>query len=182
MWCVTDLTRSLLDAAADLLAVHGSRGLRVVDVATRAAVSRQTVYNEFGNKETLVRAVALDKTAQFLAGVRDRLEADPDPLDGLHAAASFVFAEAARDPLACSVFSGANAEDMLPLVTTRGHEILDAAAEVFAAHVTTHWPHLPAERRTLIGETTVRLVLSHLLTPSGDAAAAVVTVTRALLA
>ncbi|MFI9815196.1 TetR/AcrR family transcriptional regulator [Saccharothrix variisporea] len=178
---MTDLTRSLLDAAAALLAVHGSRGLRMVDVATRAAVSRQTVYNAFGNKESLVRAVALDKTAQFLAGVQERLAADPDPLNGLHTAVAFVFEEAARDPLAHSVFSGANAEDMLPLVTTRGHEILGAAAEVFASHATTHWPHLPTDRRTLIGETTVRLVLSHLLTPSGDPAAAVVAVTRALL-
>ncbi|XVV04360.1 TetR family transcriptional regulator [Actinosynnema sp. CA-248983] len=179
---MTDLTRSLLDAAAALLAAHGSRGLRMVDVATRAGVSRQTAYNAFGNKETLVRAVALDKTAQFLAAVRDRLAGAEDPLDGLHAAMVFVFDEAFRDPLTRSVFTGANAEDMLPLVTTRGHEILTAAAEVFGVHLATHWPFVSEDRRALVAETAVRLALSHLLTPSGDAPAAVVAVTRALLA
>ncbi|MEU7529911.1 TetR family transcriptional regulator [Saccharothrix sp. NPDC042600] len=178
---MTDLTRTLLDAAADLLAAHGSRGLRMVDVATRAGVSRQTVYNEFGNKEALVRAVALDKTAHFLAGVHDQLAAAADPLEGLRAAVEFVLDQAARDPLAHSVFSGANAEDMLPFITTRGHEILSAAAEVFAAHVAAHWPDVPEDHRALVAQATVRLVVSHLLTPAGDAAAMVVAVARALL-
>ncbi|WP_433267849.1 TetR family transcriptional regulator [Actinosynnema sp. CS-041913] len=179
---MTELTRSLVDAAADLLAAHGFRGLRMADVATRAGVSRQTVYNEFGNKERIVHAVALHKTEEFVDGVRRRLADTPDPVDGIREAARFVFDLAAKDPLSSSVLSGTNAEDMLPLVTTRGHAVLSSATDVFLEHVRRHWPWLPAERAELVAETVVRVALSHLLTPRHDGVRAVVLVATALLA
>ncbi|MFC6093241.1 TetR family transcriptional regulator [Saccharothrix lopnurensis] len=178
---MTELTRSLLEAAADLVAEHGSRGLRMVDVATRAGVSRQTVYNEFGNKERLVQAVALHKTAEFLDGVRERLGSAADPVDGLRRAITFAFDLAGRDALARSVLTGANAEDMLPFLTTKGRPVLALATAVFAQHVSAGWPGLAADRAQLIAETAVRVALSHLLTPGGRSVEAVVLVTLALL-
>ncbi|MFE2750856.1 TetR family transcriptional regulator [Actinosynnema sp. NPDC059335] len=178
---MTELTRDLLDAAAELIATHGSRGLRMAEVAGRVGVSRQTVYNEFGNKERLVQAVALHKTAEFVDGVRERLLGTPDPLDGLRRGIAFAFDLAARDPLAKSVLDGANAEDMLPLLTTRGKPVLSLATAVFAQHVRRHWPGLPEARVHLIAETIVRVALSHLLTPGNRRVEAVVQVTEALL-
>lgn len=178
---MTELTRSLLEAAAELVAEHGSRGLRMVDVATRAGVSRQTVYNEFGNKERLVQAVALHKTTEFLDGVRERLAASPDPVDGLRRAIEFAFDLAGRDVLAKSVLNGANAEDMLPFLTTKGQPVLTLATAVFAQHIRAHWPGLAAERVQLVAETVVRVALSHLLTPSSRSVDAVVLVTLALV-
>ncbi|MBB5956530.1 AcrR family transcriptional regulator [Saccharothrix tamanrassetensis] len=178
---MTDLTRALLSAAADLLAAHGFRRLRMSDVATRAGVSRQTVYNEFGNKERIVQAVAQYKTEEFLDGVRERLAGTPDRLGAVRAAVEFVFDMASRDPLTNSVLSGTHAEDMLPLVTTRGHPVLTAGTAVFLEHVRLHWPSLPAEQAELIAETVVRIIISHLLTPRHDGVHAVVTVTTALL-
>ncbi|MEV0680957.1 TetR family transcriptional regulator [Actinosynnema sp. NPDC050436] len=178
---MTELTRTLLHAAAELLAARGVQGLRMADVATRAGVSRQSVYNEFGNKERIVHAVALYKTEEYLDGVRSRLRACPDPVGGVRDSVAFVFDCAARDPLTRSVFSGANAEDMLPLVTTRGHPIMAAATDVYVEHFHLHYPWLARTRVELISEHVVRLVISHLLTPSRDPVHAVVAVTSALL-
>ncbi|MEU4800961.1 TetR family transcriptional regulator [Actinosynnema sp. NPDC023587] len=178
---MTELTRTVLEAATDLLASRGVQGLRMADVATRAGVSRQSVYNEFGNKERIVHAVALYKTEEFLDGVRSRLATAADPVDGVRDATAFVFERAARDPLTQSLFSGANAEDMLPLVTTRGHPVMAAATDVFLEHFHLHYPWLSAERAELIAEHVVRLMISHLLTPSRDPVQAVVCITHALL-
>ncbi|WP_170185149.1 TetR family transcriptional regulator [Saccharothrix texasensis] len=179
---MTELTRSLLDAAVELIAAHGSRGLRMAEVAAKAGVSRQTVYNEFGNKERLVQAVALHKTAEFLDGVRAQLLGAPDPLEGLRRSIAFAFDLAAEDPLARSVLTGANAEDMLPLLTTKGRPILTLATSVFAQHIRRHWPALPDARVQLVADTIVRVALSHLLTPSSRRVESVVQVTEALLA
>ncbi len=178
---MTELTRALLDAATDLLAARGFGGLRMSDVATKAGVSRQSVYNEFGNKEQIVHAVVLHKTEEFMRGVRERLRTAADPVDGIGAAMRFVFGLAATDPLTRSVLSGANAEDMLPLVTTQGHPILATATDAFQEHIHLHYPWLSTARVDLVAETIVRLAISHLLTPSGDPVDAVVSVTRALL-
>ncbi|MEU4738834.1 TetR family transcriptional regulator [Actinosynnema sp. NPDC023658] len=179
---MTELTRALLDAAAELLAAHGSRGLRMAEVAVKAGVSRQTVYNEFGNKERLVQAVALHKTAEFVHGIRERLLGEPDPLEGLRRGIAFAFDLAGRDVLARSVLNGANAEDMLPFLTTRGKPVLALATSVFAQHIRQHWPELPDARVHLVADTIVRVALSHLLTPGSRRVEAVVRVTEALLA
>lgn len=179
---VTELTRALLDAAVDLIAAHGSRGLRMAEVAAKVGVSRQTVYNEFGNKERLVQAVALHKTAEFLDGVRAQLASTPDPVEGLRRAIRFAFDLAARDALAKSVLGGANAEDMLPLLTTKGRPVLTFATSVFAQHLRKHWPTMPDARVHLIADTIVRMALSHLLTPSSRRVESVIQVTEALLA
>src|SRR4051812_47333613 len=48
---------SLLDAAYTALARRAWSAVRMVDVAAVAGVSRQTLYNEFGSKEGLARAL-----------------------------------------------------------------------------------------------------------------------------
>ncbi|MEU5695755.1 TetR family transcriptional regulator [Actinosynnema sp. NPDC020468] len=179
---MTELTRSLLDAAAGLVASHGARGLRMADVATRAGVSRQTVYNEFGNKDRLVQAVTLHKAAEFADGMRVRLAAEADPARGLREAFEYVFALADSDPMARAVLTGANSGDMLPMVTTQGLPVLLLVTDVLQEHLAPRLPDLPEARVRLVAETTTRIALSHLLTPCGDGLAAVVAVAVALLA
>ena len=178
---VTELTQALLDAAVELIAAHGARGLRMAEVATKVGVSRQTVYNEFGNKERLVQAVALYKAAEFLDGVHVQLVSTPDRREGLRRGIRFAFDLATQDPLAKSVLSGASAGDMLPLLTTKGRPVLTLATSVFAQHIRRHWPELPDARVQLLADTIARIAMSHLLTPSGRRAEPVVQVAEALL-
>ncbi|MFC7885207.1 TetR/AcrR family transcriptional regulator [Streptomyces sp. NPDC057376] len=74
---------SLLDAAYLALERRPWSAVRMVDVAAAAGVSRQTLYNEFGSKEGLARALVRREADGYLAGVeralagarRDRLTA-----------------------------------------------------------------------------------------------------------
>ncbi|UQI47994.1 TetR/AcrR family transcriptional regulator [Streptomyces sp. HU2014] len=68
----------LLDAAFAALGSRPWSGVRMVDVAAAAGVSRQTLYNEFGSKDGLARALVRRETEAFLAGVVRAL-AGPGP-------------------------------------------------------------------------------------------------------
>jgi AcrR family transcriptional regulator len=180
----TTMRGELLEAAADMLAARGFRGLRMADVATRAGVSRQTVYNEFGNKEGLAQAVALHRAAEFIDGVDSRLSTASEPFEGVRSAIEYTLDNAAKDRLVSSMLTGEGAEDLLPFLTTKGQPVLIPATEVVSRHVRRNWPRLPPEQVSLFAEATVRLALSHLLMPSGDrdhAVNAVVGVARAAL-
>jgi AcrR family transcriptional regulator len=179
---VSDITSLLLDAAADQLAAHGFQGLRMIEVASRTGVSRQTVYNEFGNKEGLVQAVAAHRTNEYLKGVAARLAEDGEPWEAMRSAFKFTFEQAAKDRLVSAVLTGADAEDLLPFLTTRGMPVLEPATAVVADHLRKHFPDKDVH---FCAETTIRLALSHLLLPTGDidhAIDAVITVSKAALA
>ncbi|MEU4034562.1 TetR/AcrR family transcriptional regulator [Streptomyces collinus] len=87
---------SLLDAAYTALARRPWSAVRMVDVAAAAGVSRQTLYNEFGSKEGLARALVRREADGYLAGVERALAAHTDPRDRLTATAEWT-ASAARD-------------------------------------------------------------------------------------
>jgi AcrR family transcriptional regulator len=93
------LREALLDAAADLLPDRGHAGLRMADVAARAGVSRQTVYNEFGNKAALTQAVALRTASEFLDGIRQRFETADGLLAGIHHAVVYTIEHARENRL-----------------------------------------------------------------------------------
>ncbi|MEH6379323.1 helix-turn-helix domain-containing protein, partial [Streptomyces sp. KLMMK] len=67
----------LLDAAFAALRTRPWNGVRMVDVAAAAGVSRQTLYNEFGSKDGLARALVRREAETFLAGVERALAAAP---------------------------------------------------------------------------------------------------------
>lgn len=178
------LREALLDAATELLPERGYAALRMADVATRAGVSRQTVYNEFGNKAALVQAVVLRTTSEFLEGIRHRVKHSENLLAGIHQAVVYTIEHARQNRLAAAALGtrtpGTEAvEDLLPLLTTKGEPILTAATELAAEQYREFEPALSAASATLLAETVVRLSLSHLVMPShtaDEAAAAVVAV------
>ncbi|MFJ8859991.1 TetR/AcrR family transcriptional regulator [Streptomyces sp. NPDC102451] len=60
---------ALLDSAQSALRTRPWTAVRMVDVAARAGVSRQTLYNEFGSKDGLARALIRRAADGYLAGV-----------------------------------------------------------------------------------------------------------------
>ncbi|WP_328905746.1 TetR/AcrR family transcriptional regulator [Streptomyces sp. NBC_00234] len=70
---------ALLDAALAAIATRPWAAVRMVDVATAAGVSRQTLYNEFGSKDGLARALIRRATDGYLAGVEKALAAGQGP-------------------------------------------------------------------------------------------------------
>ena len=171
------LRTQLLDAAADLLADRGFRGLRMADVAAATGVSRQTVHNEFGTKEALVNAVAAHTVAEFLQGVAQRFEDAPDVHGGIAAAVHHTLTHAAENRLVNAILTGADAEDLLPLLTTRGRPVLAPAVDLLTRLWGPRMPWLPDSEIRLLAETGMRLTVSHLLTPTGTVDEAVATIT-----
>ncbi|MEV6830182.1 TetR family transcriptional regulator [Amycolatopsis sp. NPDC051102] len=174
------LREALLDAAADLLPDRGHAGLRMADVAAKAGVSRQTVYNEFGNKAALTQAVALRTASEFLDGIRQRFETADGLLAGIHHAVVYTIEHARENRLVAAALGTEAGEDLLPLLTTRGEPILTAAADLAAEQYREFEPGLSAEAAALLAETVVRLSLSHLVLSTHSAAEAADAVTAVM--
>ncbi|MGW5094860.1 TetR/AcrR family transcriptional regulator [Streptomyces nodosus] len=104
---------SLLDAAYAALLRHPWSSVRMVDVAASARVSRQTLYNEFGSKEGLARALVRREADGYLTGVERVLTAPSDPGERLTAAAEWTAAAARENVLVRAMLTGCW-DDRLP--------------------------------------------------------------------
>ena len=69
---------SILDAAGSVFCREGFAGANIDLIAAEAGVSRQTVYNHHGDKQTLFQAVVRDLTERSNAGVFATLATFPD--------------------------------------------------------------------------------------------------------
>ncbi|MFH9675424.1 TetR/AcrR family transcriptional regulator [Streptomyces sp. NPDC017405] len=96
----------LLDAAWAALARRPWSAVRMVDVAASAGVSRQTLYNEFGGKDGLARALVRRAADGYLAGVERALTGPAEPSDRLTATAEWTAAAARDDALVRALLTG----------------------------------------------------------------------------
>ncbi|PZT68603.1 TetR/AcrR family transcriptional regulator [Streptomyces sp. SW4] len=98
---------SLLDAAYTALARRPWSAVRMVDVAASAGVSRQTLYNEFGSKDGLARALVRREADGYLAGVERALAAAGGDIgDRLAATAEWTTAAARENALVRALLTG----------------------------------------------------------------------------
>ncbi|MFF1744564.1 TetR/AcrR family transcriptional regulator [Streptomyces mirabilis] len=97
---------SLLDAAYTALAHRPWSTVRMVDVAAVAGVSRQTLYNEFGSKEGLARALVRREADGYLAGVERALAAHADARERLVATAEWTTSAARGNVLVRAMLTG----------------------------------------------------------------------------
>ncbi|WP_431947311.1 TetR family transcriptional regulator [Actinacidiphila sp. bgisy167] len=102
---------ALLDAALTALGVRSWATVRMVDLAAIAGVSRQTLYNEFGGKEGLARALVRREAEAFLAGVERALDTaagrhGADAGDCFAAATAWTLHSARRNTLVRAVLTG----------------------------------------------------------------------------
>ncbi|MEV4500422.1 TetR family transcriptional regulator [Streptomyces klenkii] len=124
----------LLDAAFAALRSRPWNGVRMVDVAAAAGVSRQTLYNEFGSKDGLARALVRREAEAFLAGVERALAAAP-PTAAPAGAAAGADAGARCAAAACWILRTARANPLVRAALTgcRGDRLPVAAAPVLPA-------------------------------------------------
>ncbi|MFP3988043.1 TetR/AcrR family transcriptional regulator [Streptomyces sp. E11-3] len=92
---------ALLEAAYTALLHRPWSAVRMVDVAAVAGVSRQTLYNEFGSKDGLARALVRREADGYLAGL-DRALAQ----GGLPAAAEWTATMGRDNALVYAVLTG----------------------------------------------------------------------------
>ena len=139
----------------------------MADVAADAGVSRQTVYNEFGDKAGLAEAMVRREVSQFLIGVQAALDAHPgDVRAAVYAAVYYTLTEAAVNPLIKMIVASAQSGDsLLPWLTTRAEALLLAAMGVLRGYAARELPGVPETDIEVGAEAIVRLVLSNIVMP-----------------
>ncbi|HET7715573.1 MAG TPA: TetR/AcrR family transcriptional regulator [Bauldia sp.] len=106
----------ILDAASRVFAREGFAGASIDVIAAEAGVSRQTVYNQFGDKEKVFAAVVEDTTERASAGLFATLASFPDRPKDLEAE---LVGFARR--LAATCMCDRRAAALYKLVETEGH-------------------------------------------------------------
>ncbi|WP_326767729.1 TetR/AcrR family transcriptional regulator [Streptomyces sp. NBC_01591] len=96
----------LLDAALSALATLPWTSVRMVDVASAAGVSRQTLHNEFGGKDGLARALVRDAVDGYLAGVEKALGSVGGTEDKLAATAAWTVRAVRTNVLVRALLTG----------------------------------------------------------------------------
>lgn len=161
------LRKTLLDAAASLLEQRPWAQITMADIASRAGVSRQTLYNELGSREQFAQAFVLREAQRFIEAVREAIEAHlDDPTAALAAALQLFLDTAGRDPLIATLLDDDGTGGMLPLITTRGRPLLDWAGSQIAQAISDGWPAVLPQDALLLAQTLVRLAISYLTMPT----------------
>ncbi|SEC57101.1 TetR/AcrR family transcriptional regulator [Streptomyces melanosporofaciens] len=172
---------SLLDAAFAALEGRPWPRVKMAEVAAAAGVSRQTLYNEFGSKEGLARALVRREADAYLSGVERALSGAPGaagPRERLAAAAVWTVRSATENPLVRAVLTGCW-NDRLPTSVTSvtsvrtaspgplpaPGELLGQARDRAVRLLAGDWPPGAVEL-PLACEAVARLALSYVVAPA----------------
>jgi AcrR family transcriptional regulator len=164
----------VIDAAVVLTSEVGWSAVTMARLAEEVGVSRQTVYNEIGSKPRLAEAMILRELDRFLGVVSVAFDEHPtDLVDAIGAASEQVLVNAQDNRLLHAVVSATHGADteLLPLLTTHAESLLAAAKTVVAARVEPYDVALAPDRLDAAIDVVVRVVLSHVMQPSGTPAA-----------
>ncbi|AXK31523.1 TetR/AcrR family transcriptional regulator [Streptomyces armeniacus] len=101
---------TLLEAAHAAVSARPWAGVRMVEIAASAGVSRQTLYNEFGSKEGLGSALVSQRVTDFLdsaaAVAAQSARKGADPAASCAAAAAWMLRTAPGEPLVRAALTG----------------------------------------------------------------------------
>jgi AcrR family transcriptional regulator len=155
----------ILDAAFEAIGDFGLTRITVEDVATRAGLSRQTVYRYFPSKDHLVVALVSREEERLLDGVHAAFVEHDDFATAVAEAVRFCIGHGRQHPLIDRLL-GADQAAFLPYVTTRALPAIVRARETMIELLLERMPGADEESlRTLLDGTT-RAVISYILTPS----------------
>lgn len=160
----------LVSTAVELTLTDGWSQVTMARLAAEVGVSRQTVYNEIGTKAALAESMILAELDRFLTVVAEAFDAHPDDLVGaIEAASTAVLQLAQGNELLKAVVSATHGADteLLPLLTTHAESLLAAAKQVVTERVAAYDLPLGPRRSDAAIDMVVRVVLSHVMQPSG---------------
>jgi AcrR family transcriptional regulator len=168
---VAPVRERLLDAAQSMIEDTGWSSVTMARIAERAGVSRQTVYNEFGNKHGLAEQLAMRELGRFLDLVRERMAAETTLVEGIRAACEGALLMGEQSLLVRTIVTSLPEEqdaDFLQILTTESGEIVEAAVMVVKQSVVELYPPQPVtdDELEVAVEIVVRLVLSAITRPS----------------
>ncbi|MFD3662540.1 TetR/AcrR family transcriptional regulator [Streptomyces sp. NPDC058659] len=162
------LRERVLDATYLLVAAEGRGGLRMTAIARAAGISRQTLYNEFGSKDAIGKALVQREVEGFLRGIQRELDAHRGELEATAAAGvGYTLQRAADNPLIKGVLVAERGgeDELLACPATRPEPAFGTATAMLDAYAIETWPEVDEESRRLAVETIVRLTVSHIVRP-----------------
>jgi AcrR family transcriptional regulator len=163
----------IITAAVELTARDGWSNVTMGRLADVVGVSRQTVYNEIGSKPALAESMVLNELRRFLTIVEQAFDRHPEDLVGSIRDAVRGVLELAEDNILLhaivSATHGADTE-LLPLLTTHGGSLLVTAKAVIADRLERFRLPFDEHRLAVTIDVVVRVVLSHVMQPSGTPA------------
>nr|WP_084495855.1 TetR family transcriptional regulator [Nocardia shimofusensis] len=140
----------------------------VGDVAGRAGVSRQTVYNEFGSRAGLAQSYALRLADDLVDHVGAAVAANEgDAGAAIREGLSGFFLEAAADPLVCSLLAGEAKPDLLRLITLDAGPLVEHATARLTAVFVDSWVRATPAEADVLAHALVRIALSYIPNPPG---------------
>lgn len=171
----------IVEAAAVITTESGWSAVTMNKVATRAGVSRQTVYNEVGSKPGLGQAMVMRELERFLAAVEEELDRYDDLVDAIRSAAERILVMARENRLLDAVLASAHGvsrgeagsdNELLPFLTTDAAPLISAATAVIAERLPVRFPDtaLTDHEAEVAIDSVVRLVLSHVMQPGSPPA------------
>lgn len=165
------LRQRLVSTAVEMTLAHGWARVTMARLAAAVGVSRQTVYNEVGGKPALAEAMVMSELERFLGAVSKAFDRHPEDLvAAIEDACTSVLELARGNDLLKAVVSATHGADteLLPLLTTHSESLLAAAKHVVAERIESYRLPLPSARREAAIDMVVRVVLSHVMQPSGE--------------
>jgi len=164
------LRQTVFDAAREQLASQTWSEITMADIASGAGVSRQTLYNEFGNRNEFGFAFVIHEAERFMDDVEKAvLEHTDDPRAAVLAALEHFLRTAGEDPLISILLSDDGTGGMLPFVTTQGLPVVQWATARLTSVIEDGWPEAPEADVKLLAEALVRLSISYVTTPGESA-------------
>lgn len=164
----TLLRDTIIAAVDDLIRTRGWTATKMSDVAAAAGVSRQTLYNEFGSRQSLVEAYVSREIENLIAEVTKEVLANADDAHRALRIAFTLFLKLASDePVVQLITRNADGGELHQLLTGLGRAV---ASEQIAELIPQVWPQVGADDARLLAESLVRLAISHALLPSQDPA------------
>lgn len=164
------LRQTVFDAAREQLGRQPWSEITMADIASGAGVSRQTLYNEFGNRNEFGFAFVIHEAERFMDDVeKGVLKHTDDPRAAVTAALELFLRTAGEDPLISILLSDDGTGGMLPFVTTQGLPVVQWATARLTSVIEEGWPEAaPADVKRL-AESLVRLAISYVTTPGESA-------------
>jgi AcrR family transcriptional regulator len=157
------LRESLLDAASELMQDSPWTEISMAAIASRAGVSRQTLYNEFGSRDVFAQAFALRVADDFLSEIEGAFaEAAADPKLALEVGFRRFLELASSDAMVRQiVVRDPGADELLALFTSRGGPVVELGRERLSAKMLEIWPEGDPAAARALAEGVVRLGISH---------------------
>ncbi|WP_182376695.1 TetR/AcrR family transcriptional regulator [Nocardioides sp. WS12] len=160
----------ILDAVTTLLAENPWPSISLTKVADEAGVSRQTIYNEFGDRSTLA-----DLYVEFLVDrlVDQHVPVDDEALlvegDVMHALALVLgswFASVVSDPVLGRAFDRSASGGLFGGLVVDEAALVERTSRRLAERYVVLAPGLPIDRAFPMARVVARLCISYLLVPA----------------